>query len=136
MCQRDISFIQSHIPQQATSAIAGADQTVAHLFPLQVNSSVNTVQLGSDISWSSLPRRRHERKLPARHERDELLAGVGDRVSADERSEVCDGIEQRVQSWTRDNPPLANADDWPKTEPRWWLLDAAARVETGCSRTR
>src|SRR5947209_11213270 len=34
----DIAFVQSHLPQQVTSAIGGADQTVGHLFPLQVNS--------------------------------------------------------------------------------------------------
>ena len=126
----DISFIQSHIPQQATSAIAGADQTVAHLFPLQVNSSVNTVQLGSDISWVNLPRGvASENFLHGLNEMN-FWPGLAIAYRLTNDAKYATELNSELASWTRDNPPLAHADDWSNTEPRWWLLDAAARVDT------
>lgn len=125
----DISFVQSHMPQQVTSAVAGADQTVEHLFPLQVNSSENTVQLGSDISWTTLPAGvASENFLHGMNEMN-FWPGLAMAYRFTNDPKYATELNSELQSWTRDNPPLAKPDSWPKTEPSWWLLDTAARVD-------
>lgn len=125
----DIAFVQSHLPQQVTSAISGADQTVSHLFPLQVNSSTNTVQLGSDISWVTLPRGVTSENFLHGMNQMNFWPGLALAYRLTNDPNYATELNAELQSWTRDNPPLKNADDWENTEPRWWLLDAAARVD-------
>jgi hypothetical protein len=125
----DVSFVESHLPQQVTSAIAGADQTVEHLFPLQVNSAENTVQLGSTISWDTLPAGvTSENFLHGLNEMN-FWPGLALAYRFTNDSKYANELASELQSWTQQNPPLPNANDWPNTEPRWWLLDAASRVD-------
>lgn len=37
-------------------------------------------------------------------------------------------IQKELISWTKQNPPLANPDDYHHTSPKWWLLDTTGRV--------
>jgi hypothetical protein len=125
----DVSFVESYLPQQVTSAIAGADQTVDHLFPLQVNSSENTVQLGSNISWDTLPAGVTDENFLHGLNEMNFWPGLALAYRFTSDTKYSNEINSELQSWTQQNPPLANANDWPNTAPRWWLLDASARVD-------
>lgn len=116
-----------NLGQQAAAQIGHADQILQHLFPQQVDSRRFTVQLGPTIDWDAAPDGQGSNFLHAlnRHNYWPDLA-VAYRMTGDRRyaRELC----AQLQTWYAQNPPLKNPDAWSDTSPRWWLLDAADRV--------
>ena len=127
----DVSFVESHLPQQVSSAIAGADQTSrASGSRCRSNSRRRTrFNLEAPISWDTLPAGvTSENFLHGLNEMN-FWPGLALAYRFTNDSKYANELASELQSWTQQNPPLPNANDWPNTEPRWWLLDAASRVD-------
>jgi hypothetical protein len=115
-----------------TAAVARADKTVAHLFPEQNNSDTATVQLPPGaIDWDTLPDSTTNADFLHTLNRHSAWVDVAMAARATRRPGYAAEVVAELESWSADNAPPADADNWstPGASPRWWLLDAADRAD-------
>ena len=114
------------------SVFDNADNLLEHLFPKTATSTSYSERLPlNDIDWLSFTpaKRQFIHGLNRFFYWDDLAnahlltLGSGDNKYVNE-------LKWQLNDWSKQHKPLANPNDYLKTEPRWWLLDAAIRGQT------
>ena len=104
---------------------------------LEIQHIFSGVQLGSTIDWIDNPK-----QFGANTSFIDTLNGMGQLVdfATAYRLQPMQGyadpgnakwvteIQSELVSWSQQEPPLANPDDYHNTFPRWWLEDTSARA--------
>jgi hypothetical protein len=124
-----LRFMNRKLPQQVDARLARANDILAHRFPEQVNSSTYDVQLGRKIDWDLQPAANDNPDFLHslnRHSYWPDLA-LAYRLTGDPK--YVNELIAQLTSWSAQNPNLQSPNDWPKTSPHWWLLDAADRAD-------
>ena len=127
---RYAEFIKGVRPGEVADELVRADDILGHLFPEQINSGSYTVQLGSKIDWDAAPPASETDNPDFLHSlnRHTFWRQLGIAYNLTGEGRYVRELASELQSWSDQTPALKNPDDWPRSSPHWWLLDAADRA--------
>lgn len=123
-------LVNTLLPFKVTAEISQADDIVAHLFPEQINSQTNTVQLGADIDWDGQPKSTDNADFLHALNRQEFWKDLAMAYRLTGDGKYVRELVAQLASWSAQTPALANPEDWEASSPHWWLLDASDRANT------
>jgi hypothetical protein len=111
-----------------SKAIQRADAVLEHRFPEQISATAYNVQLPQDIDWDAQPTTTGNPNFLHGLNRQSFWKDLGIAYRDTGDGKYVRELVSELESWSAQNPPLDNPDDWRASSPHWWLLDASDRA--------
>jgi hypothetical protein len=124
-----VSFIKDELSAQAASTIDLADQVIDGYFPEQTTSDPYTVKLPRDFSWSRQPAGTDNPEFLHSLNRQGYWLNLALAARFTGRGAYTDEIVRQLDSWSAQQHPPKDPNDWPDAGAGWGLLNTAYRVD-------
>ncbi len=123
-----VSYINQNLSGVVPQTLTKADAVLSHQFPEQLNSDSYSIQLPTAIDWDASPKATSNPNFLHALNRHTFWKdlSVAFRLTGD--GKYVRELVSELQSWSAQTPALKNPDDWAKSGPGWWLLNAADRA--------
>jgi hypothetical protein len=122
------ALVNDKLSFKVPAEVSQADDIVAHLFPEQINSQTNTVQLGAEIDWDAQPESTDNADFLHSLNRQGFWKDLAMAYRLTGDGTYVRELVAQLTSWSAQTPALANPEDWEASSPHWWLLDASDRA--------